>query len=449
MIVEWDVQVVSNSLFDDCSLAISLPNEVVEGQMKQSSQQVVPSAQALQEWISNIHTLRYWAPGNSYLKDFVGSGKDKAEFAIYRMDNQKVDLSRAVCISVGGADGSDVRRILERTHIKLGLMLEYDADMADYAKNQYREDIKNAQTQGDDRYDGKIFRVIVGDAMSNLNSCRGILNEWRKEHNLDTIVVLAMAVLHEVQLSKRSSNFNLDAFFGGISNGFQNLFFYSREPSEIEEWTESVRFKMNGADGVLLPQELVAAYARFIAEHNGIDRDKVSTVHGDYVLAPRAIAAETIRKLLYLQSERELDYEIDEFHSAFSPEEIRSQLQSYFNPSSMEITRTNSSTFTRLYNERDVKVCAIGRDHEYQATPRAFAWIVGEKVSAPSEIVRPLSPPLAAFVPPTADANPTDRNGVLDALGIMRVYATAKEDDAYFSDKIESAKKNPYSCGER
>lgn len=98
-----------------------------------------------------------------YQQSFANEGKRKVAFIKEDLqklfDRKKVRAEDVVALSIGGADGSDVLEILNTTPITHGILLEYNTDAAQKARDA-------AVALG---AQGKHLFVFEGDAVASVD----------------------------------------------------------------------------------------------------------------------------------------------------------------------------------------------------------------------------------------------------------------------------------------
>jgi hypothetical protein len=329
----------------------------------------------LRKWISEFHRTKDFLPMDDYDSQFR-LRPDKASLAIRHLAGKRYDPQTTVCVSVGGADGSDVIELMRTAGIPHGVLLEFSASQAQKAKEAARKHLK-----------GKHLEVLQGDAFEQLSHCRAHLDELQSTKSVKTIVVLAMAVLHELELPSRSPGMDYDVFFGRLFKDFPNRFLFSREPSAVFGWPDTVQFRIGKAEGPYahFSSSIVAEMARLISLVHKKNPKEVIEVADGYVHARSDIAAETIRRILYVSSEQDLHYELDEFHSAYKVESLLQRLRKYFLHGTIGLTPTNSHTMRVKYAAHRVEA-RDGRGSEILPMPNFFTELVCEQLLESTEI---------------------------------------------------------------
>src|SRR5678815_1849789 len=144
----------------------------------------------------------------SYQATFEGEGTRKTEFIVddlKRLERDRhLELSSAVAVSVGGADGSDLDSVLIGTPIREGFLIEYSDEGAEAAR-------KRAEKL---RTHGKTLSVMQGDATMRKKDLIPKLREL-KQQGYTTLVLIFLGVLHE--LPKRSTQqYDLKSYVGTL-----------------------------------------------------------------------------------------------------------------------------------------------------------------------------------------------------------------------------------------
>jgi hypothetical protein len=190
----------------------------------------------IEELISNSY-LELKAD-EEYQYQFQNEGVRKAETIVndlnYKESNGNFKTEKLAYLSIGGADGSELRHVLENTDISRGVLVELspNAIQLAYANSNYLSSIN------------KEMLIFHGDVNSVLNDCLTSLEEWVEKGLVSGLVCSIQAVLHE--LPSRASNFNLPEFLGEVYrySGWKSRFFYSREPCIPVLWPAKVRIRI-------------------------------------------------------------------------------------------------------------------------------------------------------------------------------------------------------------
>jgi hypothetical protein len=100
-----------------------------------------------------------------YSESFRREGARKTQFVINRIaELDEATLGRLetfVAISIGGADGSDLLALVEKTSIKKAIMLEIDNAAAEFARIHTKPLIKRL---------GAWLEIVIGDAAQQLEA---------------------------------------------------------------------------------------------------------------------------------------------------------------------------------------------------------------------------------------------------------------------------------------
>jgi len=294
-----------------------------------------------------------------YQASFKSAGMEKAESVLQRFSEvPRESQCRYAYLSIGGADGSEIEWAMKRSSINKGLLLEYGTAAAASARKR----ISNLAKAG------KTLLVIEGDAVQKLSEVSEALNAWKQAGYIDGIVVSAQSVLHE--LPYRSAGFSLSVFLGQLFKGWDNIFFYCREPCGPQGWPEVVQLRLKNVTG-----DALAGMARHIKAHLNFDGD-VHSITDDFVEMPSNLALETLFKVLYLDST--FTYEMGEKLTAFDPEHVGKVLERYIGSNSVQIEYTVSDHFKREYQRTVDSVVDIQKQISLRM-PNSFVRITASK----------------------------------------------------------------------
>ena len=252
----------------------------------------------------------------SYQDEFKDEGERKSEYIVEDLRHHAkkgISLESIVLLSIGGADGSEVVSILEKTAINKAVMIEYSQEGAEAARIRAKK-LSRINPK-------KEFRVICGDATQQLESALDIIEDWRSEdESLDGLVLSCQAVLHE--LPRRSPNYNHTRFIGTIfrSNKLKTKGIYIKEPCFPENWNghEKILMRIPGVDG-----ELLSRFSNHVAKELDIACEAEYLAGNSVYLSPE-LALETLHKLIRKNSPSRLAYELGEQLTSFVIEEVKS-----------------------------------------------------------------------------------------------------------------------------
>lgn len=256
----------------------------------------------------------------------------------------QINLSKAGYLSIGGADGSEVKAFLENTPAKLGALIEISEFGVELAR-EHSTALKQKEID---------FRVVQGDAVSNLPTAI----EFFKENDCDCLIVSAQAVLHE--LIDRSDAFqDWNRFFSELYKHFPKTLLFSREPCLPSNsiWKDEIEFSIDGVEG-----ETLAALCKSIGGRIGYfsspseAEKKITDVGNNFVLAPGPLAVETLHKFLRNEGLTSYQYECGEQLTSFDVEGIIEPLLMKLcgNPVDVQITNVTTDGFREAYEENGV-----------------------------------------------------------------------------------------------
>lgn len=238
---------------------------------------------------------------------FRASAIRKAEGVIDRLP-PRLRRGRYIIVSVGGADGTELFHLLERTGSTHGILLEYS-------------DASVRQAEAEARRRGVSIATFTGDAMDKLAQAMACACEWRARHGGEAIIVTAQAILHE--LPTRSKGFTLNRYFGLLAEADVVI---GREPIRPHDWPETVVLSGEfDADTMVKLVNLIRQYNEAFANR----RFEAIKINRHSVMIDSALAIETLTKAFYSE---DFLYELGERITSYSAEELLRNLSMTFKP---------------------------------------------------------------------------------------------------------------------
>lgn len=293
-----------------------------------------------------------------YHESFLLSGQHKGEAVLRQIDSlaNKPELKNLAYVSLGGSEGSELEYVLKNSDISRGVLLEIDTYACQAAK------LKMASLD-----ECKEFVVLPGDILQQIQPLQDLLKAWKDEGKIEGVLFAANAVFHE--LPSRSKGFNLNSFLSEIFWDWNPCLFVTREPCEPFNWPEQVEFSVKGVSSSLLYS--LTEKIKFKLDFDG----DIHRCGPEYVSAPRALVAETIHKLFYLN---DFDYEIQEKITSIQPDNFVSMVEKHLGKNSAFQVRLNSSSFSRKYQEFEIS--ARSEDGVSLTMPLSFFSVVASRI---------------------------------------------------------------------
>lgn len=285
---------------------------------------------------------------------FRSSAERKAEGVLRKLP-KKLDTRHVVFVSVGGADGAELFKLLDLTGSSHGVLLEY----ADRATKAAAEE---AQRRDID------FAEFTGDAMQKLDDALGRAVQLRKEGMVSVIAVTAHAVLHE--LETRSTNFSLRRYFSKLSEADVVI---GREPVVPPNWDERVLISGNfeARRFMRLANVIRGRHDRFRGPEFTPEVVNPTTVE-----LHRALAIETLTKAFYCD---DFLYELEECISSISPDNLMQELTLCLNTThSCSEEWVTSQSIDRFWEEYGLEVRS-SQEGRGMRKPLSHMWYVAIK----------------------------------------------------------------------
>lgn len=303
-----------------------------------------------------------------YQSTFASEGERKVNYIIddlkYKESRSDLKLGSLCYLSIGGADGSEVEKVLIETEIKTGIIIEISDTAIQIAKVKAKSLL--------DTY-GKELKVIQGDAFERLDDCLRTIKHYLLINRIDGLVVSAQAVLHE--LPRRSRNYDNAIFLGKLYSDpmLKHCLFYSREPCSPKEWTDRVRIRIEGVSNSDLYR--MACYVRDRLHIKGSPQ----TLSSNWLDLESVLAIETLHKILRNDTVRRIEYELGEQLTEFDPIAIKRNLESCVEGMKVSVEYITTAGFKRALSENNVEF--IGHNSEPLPVPKTHVEIIGFKTT--------------------------------------------------------------------
>lgn len=334
---------------------------------------------------------------------FLNEGERKARYIIddlnYRASRDKFDLQDLCFLSVGGADGSEIEKVLIDTHIKYGILVEIN----EWGAKKAREKAVELKAKF-----GKELTVIQGDAFDTLDVCLRTIRHYILINAVNGLIVSVQAVLHE--LPRRSKNYDSVLFFGKLYGdpALRNCLLYSREPCKPQGWPERVRIKVKGVKNDDLYR--FACHVRDRLQIKGTPEKLAS----NWLDIESDLAIETLHKLLRNDTVNRIEYELGEQLTEFDPIALKRNLESCIEGMKISFEYITTLGFKRALT--DNKVDFVGHNSEELPFPRTHVEIVGVKIVKATNhyyLGNPISIPYTPQQKQTALANSIDKRNLI------------------------------------
>ncbi|GEM_PF-2596891 len=308
----------------------------------------------------------------TYNSSFL-NGDDKALEVISYLINKNAPLDRLAYLSIGGADGADVIKVLQNTDIKYGLLLEYDHDCCKQARHESKY-----------LMEGKQLSVIEGDAFSNRKKINEILNKLYNSKLIDGVVITGFSVFHELPERSTGPGYDLRTFILQMIEGINQVYFYSKEPCSFTEWTGRVEISFPS----LIDNETLYKFCLIVQQKlgngnsQGFNQPIIKLK--DCIELSSELATEVVKKIVYFLydgDEDKLLYELQESHSKFSLNAFSTQVNNIFsaNPKNFESEGTTrnetTNTFRRIYEASGIKIKSVNNVFVDTIAPNGFVTI--------------------------------------------------------------------------
>ncbi|MBP2295260.1 hypothetical protein [Azospirillum rugosum] len=281
--------------------------------------------------------LNHKENNSGYYSTFEGEGARKVQFVIEDLlsliEAESFNHERAVALSIGGADGSDVLSLIERLKLKGGVLLEYDTDAALKA---------HAKASGENLP----LEVEIGDATQKLGAA---LARAKSFGDVDTLIVLCFGVLHE--LPERSPGYSHDALFDTLFASFPNVLVYCAEPcaqpSPPLGWPEVVEIALDDVQA-----DRLVGVAGFIRDRLfGMVAAPPQVRGPSFVRMHRDLAVELLHKVVRFVGVARFHYEMQERLTSFEVQSLARRIASRNEGIEQEVTYRTSGGFRKAYGE--------------------------------------------------------------------------------------------------
>lgn len=299
-----------------------------------------------------------------YQNTFSNEGERKVNYIIddlrYKESKDEIKINRLCYLSIGGADGSEVEKVLNDTEISKAIIIEISDAGAQIAREKAA---KFANV-------GKEMIVIQGDAYDRLDDSLEIIRKFAYDNLVSGLVVSAQAVLHE--LPRRSKSYDLPIFLGKLYGEpkLDYCLFYSREPCEPLNWTDRVRIKIKGVKNDDFYR--LVCHVRDRLKMTGSPQKLAS----NWLDVESNLAIESLHKLLRNSSFKRIEYELGEQLTEFDPIEVKRNLESCVGGMKVSLDYIITMGFKRAL---DNNVEYVGHNSEVLPMPHTHVEIIGFK----------------------------------------------------------------------
>lgn len=346
---------------------------------------------------------------DKYRLAFQRSAQEKAE-AVLDLLNQQTNpwrRGRPVFVSVGGADGEELRTLLNHSNAALGVLIEGVRSLADVARSTALPS-------------GKTVEVLEGDASEKLHDAMAIAESAVENAAADYVVVTCHAVLHE--LFDRSDAFDALAFFSRI---FQNrrvpVWFSYREPGAPEKWPEGVLLRADCS-----PSSLLQLAETIRHRHPIFTKSSIKPItSGDHLRVDRLLAMEVLCKLFYLD---DFQHEIEERSTSVEHEQLKALLMVAIGESAFEkrfaalwSASAPSESFKRNWVEFGVSAHGlVGALQHALPVPESHSRVIAYRLSDEAAVATPtLSDDDSAVAAQISVAASVLKRGDIDTLTVL------------------------------
>lgn len=298
-----------------------------------------------------------------YQTTFADEGSRKAQYIVDDLRRRELiaqlETSDLGYLSIGGADGSEVKHVLMTTDISKAVMIEF----SDEAVKLVTPTIAELSTHN------KSLEVLHGDATRRLDDALAVVERWCQDGEISGLVCSAQGVLHE--LPSRSPGFDIATFLGKVFRSplWVTGNFYAREPCAPVEWPDVVRIRVPDLDSQLLVR--LGEYVRDRLRMTGTPELLAS----NWVRFPAPLAVETLHKLIREGSVRRIGYELGEQLTSFDPMVVKRHLQSYIPSMEVEVEYVTTLGFKDAL--REYRVEYVSHDSDCLPVPKTHSEIIG------------------------------------------------------------------------
>jgi len=307
------------------------------------------------------------------VQDFHGdpSAVSKAQQVLEIIRRERFNLTNAVFVSVGGADGTELEHILLNTDARFGLLLEYDDQLSDRAREK-------ARRLRDDQ--GKQMEVFTGDALQKIEPALRALDNWRESGAVGSIVLTMHAVLHEFP-NRGVGTKDLEGFLHKFLWRRLPVLAIAREPCMPDGLPPVVYLTADCRPDTLadLAKRIRDAHREFLAEAVPVPMAKT-------VRMGSRLAIETVAKLFYLES---LFYEIEERVTSFTKQELVGAFRNVFETENVRTEAFQTASVDRFWKE--LHITMHDENHQELAKPELHVRIVAKWF--PPDTAIPLADP--------------------------------------------------------
>jgi hypothetical protein len=318
-----------------------------------------------------------------YNETFRHEGERKTAFILNKLAEfdavTQAALGGFVALSIGGSDASDLLAVVSNTPIKRAILLEYDNDAADIARNHTRPQI---EAQG-----GRL-EIIVGDAGQQLDTVRSTL-EQEKAQGATGLLCLCLAVIHE--LPRRSPGFDLNRYLARLCAVLPSNLVFLSEPCAPREPDSRLQLKVS-----TIHEDRLSKLAEHVNAHLfKKEQYKPQKIAHGYVEMEFRLLMETLHKQLRCDAIPRFLHEMGERLTEYSAEDLRRAVLMALPHAAVEVLAKTSEGFRTAYIEASVAI----RDAHGQPVPMPFSHVQVSGVSLVRGADSPEAPPQSGDTP--------------------------------------------------
>lgn len=286
-------------------------------------------------------------------ESFKASARGKAIGLLQRVP-EPLAKSSAIYVSIGGADGEELFTIFSQTGARYGVLLEWNDESVDKAK-----DVARAC--------GYDLRTYTGDLMQKLDDAMEYANKVRDERKVEYIVVSAQAVLHEL-FTRSIVAFDLQSYFAKLTLADVII---GREPILPFDWPNDV----------IIAGDFDANRLYRFAE---VVRDKIlrndkldlHTLSQKSLRINRSLCMETLTKAFY---SKDIMYELGEYTTRISPEDLtRAMMACLSDTHDIRKELLTSDSIRKFWGEFKIEVKTVDK-LEPLGVPMSHMWYVATR----------------------------------------------------------------------
>lgn len=283
-------------------------------------------------------------------QDFAAdpSAVAKANQVLETIRREDFDASHAAFINIGGADGSELEHLLLGTDARYGVLLEYDDQLSEKARERSR-------TLQDSS--GKRMEVLTGDALQKVDPALCTLDEWRKAGEVRSIILTMHAVLHEFP-NRGAGTTDIEGFLQKFLWRQLPVLAVAREPCMPEGLPPTVYLAANCRPDILaeLAKRVRSAHSEFLSEME-------PAAMARKVRMGSRLAIETLVKLFYIES---LSYEIEERITSFTKQELVGAFRNVFGTENVRTEAFQTDSLDRFWRALGI----VMQDEDQRELPK-------------------------------------------------------------------------------